>query len=65
MNREYPSQLIEMGFIPFPELIEMRFIPFPFKSKPHVPVFSQNSFRLKNEVIDKPSEYIFSVQNEI
>jgi hypothetical protein len=53
MNQEYPSQLIEMGFIPFPELIEMRFIPFPCKSKPHGPGFSQNSLRLKYEAIDE------------
>ncbi|MFT6215735.1 MAG: hypothetical protein ACJAS3_002135 [Roseivirga sp.] len=65
MNREYPSQLIEMGFIPFPELIEMGCIPFPCKSKPHGPGFSQNSLRLKHEVIDKPSEDIFSDPNEI
>jgi hypothetical protein len=49
MNQEYPSQLIEMGFIPF-----------PCKSKPHGHGFSQNSLRLKHEVIDKPSEDIFN-----
>ncbi|MFT6971087.1 MAG: hypothetical protein ACJAXX_001655, partial [Roseivirga sp.] len=46
---EYPSQLIEMGFIPF-----------PCKSKPHGHGFSQNNLRLKHEVIDKPSEDIFN-----
>jgi hypothetical protein len=42
MNQEYPPQLIEMGFIPF-----------PCKSKPHGHGFSQNSLRLKQEVIDE------------